>query len=216
MQTLSKEKILKVLVLGAAGKTGRAVVERAKEQGHQVTAFVHGDAGYDVAGVDVRGGAATDTATMEDAVLGQDAVIDAVGGKKPYKRTTLEASVAAAVVGAMQRHGVRRLVATSMYGEGDSATHAPWCTPILMATFLRGELPDKAEKESTITGSGLDWVIARPSFLTNKPATGDVRVFPADSPDHPHSMTRSDLAAFMVAQLTSDEYLGRAVTVDSR
>ena len=207
---------MKVLVIGAAGRTGRAVVKQAVKQGHKVTAFVHSDAGYDVPGVEVRAGDASDMATMEGAVVGQDAVIDAVGGKVPYKHTTLEASVATAVVGAMQRHDVRRLVVTSMYGEGDSAANAPFYVKILMATFLRGEVPDKAKKESTVSGSGLDWVIARPPFLTEKPATGDVRVFSADSRDHPHVITRSDLAAFMVAQLTSDDYLGKAVTIANR
>jgi uncharacterized protein YbjT (DUF2867 family) len=207
---------MKVLVIGAAGKTGRAVVERAMKQGHQVTAFVHSDGGYDVPGVEVRAGDASDMATMEGAVLGQDAVIDTVGGKSPYKATTLEASVAAAVVGAMRRQGVRRLVAISMYGEGDSAANAPFYVKILMATFLRGEVPDKANMESTISDSELDWVITRPPFLTDKPATGDIRIISADSSDHPHTITRSDLAAFMVDQLTSDDNLGKAVTIANR
>ena len=207
---------MKVLVIGAAGRTGRAVVGQAVKQGHEVTAFLHSDGDYDVPGVKVCAGDASDMATMEAAILGQDAVIDAVGGKTPYKHTTLEASVTATVVGAMQKHGVRRLVATSMYGEGDSATNAPFYVKILMATFLRGEVPDKAKKESTVSGSGLDWVIARPPFLTDKPAIGDVRIFSADTHDHPHSITRSDLAAFMVAQLTSDDHLGKAVTIANR
>jgi putative NADH-flavin reductase len=207
---------MKVLVIGAAGKTGRAVVERSVKQGHQVTAFIHSEGGYDVPGVEVRVGDANDMATMEGAVLGQDAVIDAVGGKSPYKRTTLETGVAASVVGAMHRHGVRRLVAVSMFGAGDSAANAPFYMKMLLATFLRGEVPDKSKKESTISGSELDWVIVRPPFLTEKPATGDVHVYPADSRDKPHSITRSDLAAFMVAQLTSDDYLGKAVTIANR
>ena len=32
---------MKVLVIGAAGKSGRAVVEQALAAGHDVTAFVH-------------------------------------------------------------------------------------------------------------------------------------------------------------------------------
>jgi nucleoside-diphosphate-sugar epimerase len=207
---------MKVLVVGAAGKTGRAVVERAMEQGHQVTAFIHSDRGYDVPGVEVRTGDASDMATMDVAILGQDAVIDTVGGKTPYKHSTLEASVAAAIVEAMQRHGVRRLVVTSMFGAGDSAANAPFYMKVLLATFLRGEVPDKAKKESTVSGSGLDFVIVRPPFLTGKPATGDVRIYSADSREHPHFITRSDLAAFMVAQLTSDENLGKAVTIANR
>jgi len=43
-----------------------------------------------------------------------------------------------------------------------------------------------------------------------------VRIFAADSRDEAHSITRSDLAAFLVDQLTSDDHLGQAVTIANR
>ncbi len=207
---------MKVLVVGAAGKTGRVVVERAVKDGHQVTAFVHRDEGYEVPGVEVRTGDASDMAAIEAAIMGQDAVIDTVGGKTPYKHTTLEASVSSTIVAAMQRHSVRRLIVTSMLGEGDSAANTPFFVKILLATFLRGATPDKAKMESTVSGSELDWVITRPAVLTDKPATGDVRIFSADNRDHAHFITRSDLAAFLVTQLSSDDHLRQAVTIANR
>lgn len=126
--------------------------------------------------------------------MGQDAVIDTVGGKIPYKHSTLETNVATTIVAAMQRQGVRRLVVTSMLGEGDSAANTPFYFKILLPTFLRGETPDKAAMESVVIASELDWVITRPPFLTEKPATGDVRVFSPDSREKAHSITRADLA----------------------
>ena len=116
----------------------------------------------------------------------------------------------------MQRHGVRRLAVTSMVGEGDSAANTPFYLKIAIATFLRGAAPDKAKMESIVSGSELDWVITRPAILTEKPATGDVRIFSADNRDKAHSITRSDLAAFLVAQLTSDDHLRQAVTIANR
>ena len=72
---------MKVLVVGAAGETGRAVAERAVKEGHDVTAFALSAGSYDVPGAGVRAGDATDMAAMEAAIIGQDAVIDTVGGK---------------------------------------------------------------------------------------------------------------------------------------
>jgi len=52
---------VKVLVIGAAGKSGRAVVEQALAGGHDVTAFVHETEGYlPASNVRVVGGDATD------------------------------------------------------------------------------------------------------------------------------------------------------------
>lgn len=206
---------MKVLVIGAAGKTGRLVVERAVAAGHQVTAFVRRSDEYKHSDVRVVDGDATDRARMDEAVLGQDAVLDTIGGETPYKATTLEASVAGTIIGSMKQNGVRRLVVTSMIGEGDSRANTPIYDRLLLATFLRGADKDKAAMESAVGSSGLDWVILRPAILSDDTAKGNVRVFDAVTGDKAHKITRSDLASFMVAQISSDEYLNQAVTISN-
>jgi len=145
---------MKVLVVGAAGKTGRAVVDQAIKAGHEVTAFVHRD-GYDVPGVAVQVGDASDTESMAAAVTRHDAVVDTIGGKTPDQPTTLETDVAAAIVAAMQHNGVRRLVVTSVVGEGDSIANTPASIKELMETVLRGSTRDKAGMEDVVRASGL-------------------------------------------------------------
>jgi putative NADH-flavin reductase len=204
-----------VLVLGAGGKTGGAVVQQAQAAGHQVTAFVHHAADYDGrAGVDVAEGDATDPDAVAAAVAGQDAVIDTIGGKTPYKSNiTLEADVARAVIAAMTRSGVRRLLVTSSVGVGDSRASATRGLRVLLKTFLRGSTADKAAMEREVTASGLDWTIARPAVLTDKQATGDVRTFAPATGQKPRRTSRVGLAAWLVAQLDDSENVHRAVTV---
>ncbi|MBN4001661.1 NAD(P)H-binding protein [Nostoc sp. LPT] len=204
---------MKVLVIGAAGKTGRTVVEQGVAAGHQVTAFVHKADEYEVSDVRVIEGDATDSATMDAAVVGQDAVVDTIGGKTPYKETTLESSAANTIIAAMQRNGVRRLIVTSMIGEGESEANATLYERLLVSTLLRGADKDKAAMESAVESSGLDWVILRPAILNDDPAKGNVRVFDAKTGEKAHKITRADLAAFMLAQLSNNEYLHQAVTI---
>jgi putative NADH-flavin reductase len=204
---------MKVLVIGAAGKTGRAVVEQAVAAGHQVTAFVHNANEYKVSDVRVIEGDATNTVAMDAAVLGQDAVLDTIGSKTPYKTTTLESSAANTIIASMQRNGVRRLVVTSMLGEGDSIANVPIYERLLLPTLLRGDNKDKAAMESAVEASGLDWVILRPAFLTDRPAKGSVRVFDAETGEKAHKITRADVASFMLAQVSNNEYLHQAVTI---
>ncbi len=205
---------MKVLVIGAAGKTGQAVVEQTLAAGHQVTAFVRQAATYTQrAGVRVVEGDAADRGAMEAAVRGQDAVLDTIGGKTPYKTTTLESSAAHAIIAAMRRHGVRRLVVTSMLGVGDSRANSSLLVRLLVATFLRGANQDKTAMEEAVKASGLDWVILRPAILTDDPAQGNVRVFAAATGETAHKVARADLAAFMLAQLATDEHLQQAVTI---
>jgi putative NADH-flavin reductase len=76
---------MKVLVIGAAGKSGEALVNEALAAGHKVTAFVRGAAQYKKAKVRVVAGDVLDEAAVDIAVAGQDAVIEALGGKTPWK-----------------------------------------------------------------------------------------------------------------------------------
>lgn len=103
-----------------------------------------------------------------------------------------------------------------MIGEGDSTANTPLYVKILLATFLRGATPVKAGLEAAVRGSELDWVITRPAILTDKPATGDARTFSTTSHERAHTIASADLAAFLVAELTSNDHLHQAVTIANR
>ena len=202
---------MNVLVFGAGGKSGSLVVDRAIAAGHTVSVFVH-DPSYQHPSVRIIVGDANEADSVRSAIAGQHAVIDTIGGKTPYKATNLEATAARNIIAGMQAEGVRRLAVISMMGIGDSAESAPfWYEHLLMPTFLHGSTKDKTNMEAAVTASGLDFVIARPPLLTDDPATGAYKIVPPT--DKGHKITRADLADFLVAQLTSDEYLGQAVLV---
>lgn len=204
---------MKVLIVGAAGKTGRATVTRAVQAGHEVTAFVHRQPDVELPGARLTVGDATDPDAVDAAVRGQDAVIDTVGAPVPWRRTTLETDVARAIIVAMGQHGVRRLIVTSSVGVGDSMAAVAPGLRVFLPTFLGGAMRDKDTMEAAVRASDLDWVTARPALLSNRAATGNIRVQSGSSRTRARSLTRSDLADFLVAELTRDDHLRTAVTV---
>ena len=154
---------MKVLVIGAAGRIGEALVNEALAAGHKVTSFVLGAAPYNKANERVVACDVLDADAVDVAVAGQDAVIDALGGKTPWKVTTMETSAAHNIVDAMRRNGVRRLLKISVVGAGESVKNAGFFNEhLLMKTFLRGLLVDKAGMEAEIESSNLDWTLVRP------------------------------------------------------
>ena len=149
---------------------------------------------------------------LNEAMAGQEAVIDAIGGKTPFLNTELEQNAAKNVLAAMKENGVRRLIVISVLGEGESKKQLTFFYEhIVMPTFLRGVIKDKAAMEAEVKQSGLDFVLVRPPVLSDDAAKGTVRVIEGD--EKAHKITRADLAQFLVDQLTSDTYLGQAVTV---
>ena len=209
---------MQVTVIGAAGKTGKLVVEQALAAGYTVTALVR-DTGElaPAPGLHVLVGDATELTPVSQAVAGSSAVIDCIGGKTPYKHTELERNVAGTIVAALREPPTAaalpvRLIAISMMGIGDSQAQTPfWYEYLLIPTFLRGSTPDKTAMEAEVRGSGIPYVLVRPPLLTEDAATGSVKVL--GEGDTGHKITRADLAKFLVQQVANDTYLGKAVTV---
>lgn len=205
---------MNVIVFGASGKTGSLVVRKALAAGHAITVFAH-EQGTHQDGVRQITGDARDPAAVERALAGQDAAIDTIGGRTPYRATDLETAAARNIVEGMRKQRSSRLIVISAMGVGDSAEQAPfWYEHLLMPTFMRGTAKDKAGMEGEVRSSGLAFVIARPPMLSDDPETGSVRIITGEAKGH--RITRGDLAQFLVDQLRSDEHLGRAVVVANR
>jgi uncharacterized protein YbjT (DUF2867 family) len=203
---------MKVVVFGATGKTGGLVVDRALAQGHEVTVLARDPGKFFKSGVRVLTGDATKAADVLEAVRGQDAVIESIGGTTPWKATQLETTSVRNIVAAMQSERVPRLIVVSMMGIGESRAQAPfWYKHLLMPTFLHGSTADKTNMEQAVKSSGLDYIIARPPILKDGPPTGTVTILGGS--EIGHSINRADLAEFLVTQIGSAENVSRAVTV---
>ena len=203
---------MNVIVFGGTGKTGSLVVDRALTRGHTVTVLVRDPIKLTRPNVRVFAGNATNPSDVLAAMRGQHAVIETIGGTTPYKSTTLETDSIHAIIHAMHEERVQRLISVTMMGIGESRAQAPfWYRSLLMPTFLHGSTKDKTNKEAAITADHVDYVIVRPPILKDSPATGQVHILGPNATGH--TITRADLANFLVDQLETDANLNRAITV---
>lgn len=201
---------MKVLILGSTGGTGRLIVQEARAQGHECVALVRSaEKGASIGPVRLAFGDATDENALTAALDGCDAVISALGTPmSAFKEVTLLSVATAALIQAMQRQRVRRLVCITGMGAGDSKGHGGFFYDrIFNPLMLRKVYTDKDRQETLIRASNLDWIIVRPSVLNDKPATGQVRALTDLSNFHGGSISRADVAQFVVKQLTEDRFL---------
>lgn len=207
---------MKILVIGGAGKTGEAIVKLALAQGHTVTAFVHSAKEFEGEEARVIEGDVLDTALVESAVAGQEAVLDALGGHTPWKATSLETNAARNIVGAMRMHGVKRLLVVSAIGVGDTKDLVPsWYEHLIMPTLLKGTMQDKERMEPVVEASGLEWTLVRAGHLVDGEASGKVITFEPGHGAKAHKITRADLAAFLLEALANGTYKQQAVNIAS-
>ena len=201
---------MKVLVLGATGGTGRLIVRDALAKGHSVVALVRSKArAPDLPGADMVEGDARDESALSRALDGCDAVVSSLGtGMSPFREVTLLSVATRALVAAMARSGVRRLVCITGVGAGDSRGHGGFLYDrLVLPLLLRNVYKDKDRQEAVIRASSLDWVIIRPAMLTDDPARGSVRAATDLAGVHGGKIARADVARFAVGQLTTDTWL---------
>src|SRR5258708_398147 len=105
---------MNILVLGAAGKTGREVVARSRAAGHTVTAFVRDPQKLDTTQGAVAVGDARRVDDLRNALRGQDAVISTLGSGMQARGQLIERSTEA-LVEAMAGAPTRRVVMLSTF-----------------------------------------------------------------------------------------------------
>lgn len=207
---------MKLVVFGASGRTGRALVQQALQRGHDVTAFARrADRLSDLpGGARVVEGDVYDAVTVRRAVAGSEAVLMALGHTKTSAPDVLE-TAARHVIVAMEAAGVRRLVTVMGAGvqlPGEQRGLGGRFMVGLMRLFARKLLHDAQIHVDLVANSGLDWTVVRPPRLTNGPHTGryrsgNLRLGPF------HKISRADVADFMLRLVEEGTYIGEAPNV---
>lgn len=202
----------RLLIVGATGGTGRQLVAQALERGFVVTALARNPSTITLThpSLTVVRGDVLDPASLAQAMRGQDAVLSALGHKRFFFiPSRILSDGTRNILDAMHTHGVRRLVCETSLGIGGSAGrmglyYSLFVIPVILPFYYW----DKTRQERLIAGSAVEWVIVRPGALTDGAARGRYRHGPAvGSFLLTERVSRADVAAFMLDQLESNEYL---------
>lgn len=193
---------MRILLLGATGRTGRRVRERLAAQGHEVVTYGRRPGG----GARVLTGSLDDVAGLRDALSGVDAAISclASGNADPVCSTATRTLIAAA------DGPLRTLVVSGASVEmaGDVRGPLERAAVSAMRLFLGGMLADRRAELEILRASPLAWTALRPPRLTGRPGRGAWR-FDADRPRTPQ-ISRDDLAGAIVDALSRDDLIGCA------
>ncbi|MET8359076.1 SDR family oxidoreductase [Micromonospora sp. NPDC005171] len=201
---------LNVVVLGAAGRTGRLIVAEALRSGHHVTAAVRNPASVPAApALRVERADVRDADSLRAVIKGHDAVVCAIGAPG-RKANNLYSDGARATVSAMQASGVKRLLAITSVGvRHDDPRHAWWYRALIRP--IGADLyADMARMEHIVRDSDLDWTFVRPTYLQDREPTGSYRVTHDSTPKGGWRITRADVARFIVEELDAHRWSRQA------
>lgn len=213
---------MKVIIFGATGFSGQAILANSIKQGHEVTILVRDASKIPIKhqNLTIVEGNVLNPQTVASVLHHQEAVIQClgVGGKGDGKPTTFISDATKIIVDEMQNKKIKRLIAMSNVGAGNSFAFQPWFfTKFILPYFMKWLeviIDDKNRMEPIIMNSNLDWTIVRCPNITDKPAKGTCNAT-LDGKGLKLSITLPDLSKFMVDQLTETTFNKQAPCVSN-
>jgi putative NADH-flavin reductase len=204
---------MKIALFGATGKTGGLIMERALAAGHQVTVLVRDPRKLKQreSGLRIIQGDARQASAVADAVQGADVVLSALGSGNDT--VTLFGRNAMDV---MQRTGMRRivsLVGASVVMPGDLPSMSMSMLRLITRILGGKMLKDGETHARELAASNLDYTLVRPPRLTDGPASGRIQHDLTLKLGPTSSISRADLAAFLLEIVVEGSYVRAAPMV---
>ena len=213
---------MKVVIFGTTGFSGKAILKETLSQQHQVTVLVRNKSAIQIQDKNLKivEGNVMDKYTVAEVLKNSDAVIHClgVGGKGNGKLTTFISDATKIIVEEMEKQQIKRLIAMSNVGAGNSISFQPWIfTKIILPYFmkwLKVLIDDKNRMEPIIMNSELDWTIVRCPNIVDKTPKGNVHAT-LDGKGLKLAVTLGDMAEFIVQQLINASYSKQAPSISN-
>jgi putative NADH-flavin reductase len=201
---------MKLFLLGATGKAGRAILSEALERGHSVTAYVRVPSKISQRHphLTVVQGDAIDSDRLATYMSGQDAVVSSLDAQT-LKRSPLQKQLGESVRRAMEMSGVIRLLILSVAFLFENAGLA---TFVLGRTIFRHVRQGSGEMEQVIQESRLDWTIVRLPRLLDSLSPKIYRTTVGQAPSA-ITISSGALASFLLDEVHEGKFVQRVVGV---
>ena len=212
-----------IVVIGATAKSSTEIIKQALAAGHEVIGIARrpGDVTIRDPRLKVLKGDVYDQASLEAAMTGKEVVISMVGPRVDPTDTAetpptfdLFTTGTANIIAAMKKKGNRRLLVASSLGvEDEFPTVKPAPGDFRLGWLWKSRYLYKNMKdmEGVVRASGLEYVIFRPPFLVEEPARKDYKLSVNANSPKGTMMTYADFGAFVLEQVSGNQYLGSSV-----
>lgn len=209
---------MELVVVGAAGRTGRLVVSQALENKHSVTAVLRDPAKLDIEHEKLEKvrGDVFQPDTLTAPLAGKDAVVVTLGVTS-RTTTTVFSEGMRNILTAAKEGGVQRVL--TMSSAGLETKHLPFMQRVVsefvVDRIYRNIHLDLSRMEDELEESGTDWTIVRVPMLNDGPITPDYKVAVDSHLKKAASASRANIAHYIVNHLEDTALYGSRVEVSN-
>lgn len=215
---------MNILLLGGTGRTGKIVIDVAVRRGHTMVTIARDPEKLKDKEIKIIHGTPYDFKCVEEAIDGCHAVINMLDvsrrGNSPWAKLTspkdLISKSACNTIKAMQNKGIKRFIALSTIGAGQSWQSFPLLLKLIVSVSnLRYAFQDLGRQEQLLERSNLEYTICRAPKLIDK--RSDLGYFITTQPIQPLSsrLSRVFAAEFCIELLEKEIYIEQVINISN-
>lgn len=212
---------MKLLLLGATGGTGAALLTQATAAGHNVTVITRRPENIhfaELARVTIVQGDVLERGPWSEAAAEDNTAVSCLGSTDRKHPTTIYSRGTLNVLNAMESGPTRRLICLSsagLYIPGDTPLARKIVTRVIVQRMYRHGYVDMRRMEAALHEQDARWTVVRPPMLTDKPPTGDYRTAVDSHLLNSRSIPRADLAHYLLASIDDPATVNKVVEIST-
>jgi len=209
---------MKILILGATGRTGKLILEEALKQDYEVNCLVREPKKIkkNHKKLKILKGSPEQISDLENAIKDCKGIISALNISRksdfPWSKLrtppTFLSNVMKNIILLADKNGLERIVVCSAWGVAETEKEIPfWFSWFIKNSNIGVAYKDHERQENELKKSKLNWTIVRPTGLTN--FKNDKKVIESynNEPKPKLTISRKNVAKFMVNALKRDELI---------
>jgi putative NADH-flavin reductase len=216
---------MKILILGATGRTGKLILEETLNQGYEVNCLVREPKKIteNHNNLKILKGSPERISDLEKAIMDCDGIISAlnISRKSDFPWSKLRtppmflSDVMKNIISLTEKNGLKRIIVCSAWGVAETEKEIP----VWFKWFIKNSnnigvaYKDHERQENELKKSKLDWTIVRPTGLTNFKNQKKVIESYSNEPKPKLTISRKNVAKFMVNALKRNELIGQTPVI---
>ena len=215
---------MKLLILGATGRTGKLILEEALNQGYKVRCLVREPKKINLNhnALEVYKGSPEQISDLDNAIKDCDRIISVLNISRksdfPWARLrtppTFLSDVMKNIISLIKKNELERLIVCSAWGVAETEKEIPaWFRWLIKNSNIGIAYKDHERQENELKKSKLNWTIVRPTGLTNFKMEKKIIESYNNEPKPRLTISRKNLAKFMVNALKRRELIGKTPVI---
>lgn len=217
---------MKILLLGATGRTGKLILAEALRQGYEINCLVREPKKIKENSeiLNIFKGSPEQISELENAIKGCDGIISALNISRksdfPWSKLrtpkTFLSDTMKNIISLTKKNKINRIVVCSAWGVAETEKEIPfWFNWFIKNSNIGITYKDHERQESLLKSSNLSWTIIRPSGLINSKKEQQIIESYGNEPKPKITISRKSVAKFMVNTLSNEKLIGRTPVISA-